>query len=640
MPGSGQTEHWDLKQNEDNADGSTEAGAASVTTSWTWSGSDDWAVGGISIKPAQTCGVDHFSIVDNGNSSCSVESVTIDAHSIGHTVVTDYTGLVRLSTSTGNGEWSLVSGSGTLNNNGNGNATYFYDAADNGSVQLVLLNTIVETLSVNATNGSASEDSGEDPDLTFTTTGGTTTFRDEFNAEVWTGSDGTGSWATNWLEIGETDGANTGDLEVTADGGNNRLQIKDNDGGAVGAQREVDLTGFTSATLTFDRRRQGLDSGEYVKVWVSANGGTSWTELDSFDGSGTDASYISESYDISAYMASNTRIRFLGNSTLGDSDIVYFNDVQISADSGGSCGGATIDHFSISHDGSGINCQAEPITITAHNGSHGMVTTYTGVLTLSTSTSRGVWSLITGSGSAANSGRSAGSYAFDATDNGSVVLGLRDTFVEITNIDVTDGISVEDAGEDPNLVFARAGFNFLADGTMNTIGTQIGGKASNVAPGAQTLELQAVKTSDDTGACEAVLVGPTVIDISYECEDPTSCATSPVAFSGINLPANANAAVQNYARVNMDFGNSSDSTATFTMSYNDVGKVQLHARSRIMPSGEEMLGGSNSFVVRPFEFDLTATGNPAATGPAGTAFTSAGTDFTADVTALLWEAAD
>ena len=83
---------------------------------------------------------------------------------------------------------------------------------------------------------------------------------------------------------------------------------------------------------------------------------------------------------------------------------------------------------------------------------------------------------------------------------------------------------------------------------MNTIGTQIGGKASNVAPGAQTLELQAVKTHDDTGACEAALTGTTVIDISFECEDPTSCATSPLAFSGISLPTNANAAVQNYAR--------------------------------------------------------------------------------------------
>ena len=53
-----------------------------------------------------------------------------------------------------------------------------------------------------------------------------------------------------------------------------------------------------------------------------------------------------------------------------------------------------------------------------------------------------------------------------------------------------------------------------------------------------------------------------------------------------------------------------------------------------------MLGASNKFVVRPFAFHVTATGNPAAINPAGSVFTSAGTDFTADVSAVLWDAAD
>ena len=149
-----------------------------------------------------------------------------------------------------------------------------------------------------------------------------------------------------------------------------------------------------------------------------------------------------------------------------------------------------------------------------------------------------------------------------------------------------------------------------------------------------------MKTNDDTGACEAALVGPTTIDIGFECEDPTSCATNSLTFAGVSVPANDNNFVPTYARVSMDFGNASDSTATFTMQYDDVGKVKLHARNRLLPSGEEMLGGSNSFVVRPFAFDLTATSNPAAIGPGGAVFTSAGTDFAADVTALLWEAAD
>jgi hypothetical protein len=51
--GASQTVQWDLAINEGNGAGSTQPGAApTVTTSWTWPGSDDWAIAGISIKPA------------------------------------------------------------------------------------------------------------------------------------------------------------------------------------------------------------------------------------------------------------------------------------------------------------------------------------------------------------------------------------------------------------------------------------------------------------------------------------------------------------------------------------------------------------------------------------------------------------
>jgi Tfp pilus assembly protein PilX len=50
-PGAGQTERWDLYQAPTgNGGGSTEAGAASVVMSWTFT-ADKWSVGGVSIKP-------------------------------------------------------------------------------------------------------------------------------------------------------------------------------------------------------------------------------------------------------------------------------------------------------------------------------------------------------------------------------------------------------------------------------------------------------------------------------------------------------------------------------------------------------------------------------------------------------------
>jgi len=314
--------------------------------------------------------------------------------------------------------------------------------------------------------------------------------------------------------------------------------------------------------------------------------------------------------------------------------------ITIAVDGGGGGGGPAADHFAVIHDGNGINCQAEQITIEAHESDHTLATTFNGTIKLSTTTSRGDWSLVSGAGNLVNNGNGKGHYAMHPSDSSVVVLGLRDTFVETTNIDLAHSLLSEDALEDNDLSFARAGFNFLAGGAMNTIGTQIGGKASNVLPGSQTLELQAVNTNDDTGACEAALAGATTIELAFRCENPSICTGRQVNIGGTDIPDTDASAFLNYSGVSMDFGNSSDSTAGFTMSYPDVGKVQLHARYRFSPSGEWMLGASNEFVVRPFALKVSATSNPAAVNPAGAIFTSAGTDFSANVSAVLWDAAD
>ncbi len=298
-------------------------------------------------------------------------------------------------------------------------------------------------------------------------------------------------------------------------------------------------------------------------------------------------------------------------------------------------------HFEIDHDGSAVNCQAENVTIVAHAADHSTVTDYTGTITLSTSTAHGDWSLVTGGGTLTNSGNGAATYTYASGDLGQVVLGLRNTFVETTNIHVDDAGTAEDPTEDPDLVFARAGFSFLADTVPDAIGTQIGGKPSNVAPGAQSLELQAVRTSDSTGACEPALTGTTAIELAFECEDPTTCAGRQVTINGMAIGANdAGASPLSYVPVNLDFGDASDSTAPIVIAYPDVGRIQLHARYVLTPSNEPMLGASNLFVVRPFGFEISVAGNPGATGPGGAVFTAAGAAFSVTGRAVLWEAAD
>lgn len=286
------------------------------------------------------------------------------------------------------------------------------------------------------------------------------TVLDNFDSAVYTSNNGTQNWSTDWIELNEADGAAAGDVAITTDSGDTRLQIKSKGAGSgEGVQREADLSGANAATLSFVYRRQALDNAnDYVSIEVSGDGGNLWIELDRFTGSATDASYQNASYDITAYIASNTQIRFLSSSTMGKWDIVFFDDVQIDYTMP-----PAPPHFAISHDGAGSNCVEENITIAFHDTTHTIDSTYTGTITLSTSTATGDWSLVSGSGTLINSGSGAGTYAFNAADNGQVILGLSDTTAATVNINITDGTYSEDVTEDADMVFSNVITNPYAD---------------------------------------------------------------------------------------------------------------------------------------------------------------------------------
>ena len=154
--------------------------------------------------------------------------------------------------------------------------------------------------------------------------------RDEFNQVSYSGNDGTQAWAGDWVEINESDGPKRGDERILDDMYDNRLQIRDNDGGGEGVQRQVDLSGAQGATLSFDYRRVELDKAEdYVSVDISPDGGLTWTELDRFSGPATDHFYQHWEADISTYLTSQTTIRFLSSASLGRKDLIYIDNVDI-----------------------------------------------------------------------------------------------------------------------------------------------------------------------------------------------------------------------------------------------------------------------------------------------------------------------
>ena len=108
-----------------------------------------------------------------------------------------------------------------------------------------------------------------------------------------------------------------------------------------GIWREVDLSEATTATLSLDFNETYTSSSFTVTLAVSSNGGTTYNDLETFTFS---TETVSREYDISAYLASNTRIRLLaaGNIPEDATRTMFFDNVVIAYDcAGGGSGGGS-----------------------------------------------------------------------------------------------------------------------------------------------------------------------------------------------------------------------------------------------------------------------------------------------------------
>jgi len=151
------------------------------------------------------------------------------------------------------------------------------------------------------------------------------TVRDEFGSNSYANNDGTDNWSTDWVETdGGGGGATGGAIRVIS----GELRLQDNVSGTPNIYRQANLSamGLTTATLTFDyRTSNNLENDDDIQVRISGNGGASYTLLENFsnDSSG------SRSYDITSFIATNTRVQFLLDDGYGDSEFFYVDDVQI-----------------------------------------------------------------------------------------------------------------------------------------------------------------------------------------------------------------------------------------------------------------------------------------------------------------------
>ncbi len=339
------------------------------------------------------------------------------------------------------------------------------------------------------------------------------------------------------------------------------------------------------------------------------------------------------------------------------------------------CGATGPDHYEISHSGTGITCAPETVTVTAHNADHSLFSVAND--TSITVTSSPAVDAISSSPVTILAGQSSATFTITETTM---------TASPHVNINVSDGAVSETSGsataaDDPALVFVDSLFQFVRDTSIppaTHINTQIGGKPSSTAPNTQNLYLRAVRTDDTTGSpvCVAALdAGTHDINMGYQCLDPNNCTADELSVSN-NLIYDSNAATTlahndgatmgNSSAVTLNFDNSGYAPLSFV--YNNVGEIALFAGDYITLNGGTITSGiSDQFVVRPFgltlDFDNGSSSynmrqqdwsdgvldgsagdasysDPSTNPQNSTVFQTAGSNFPAEITAVLWQAGD
>jgi hypothetical protein len=333
-----------------------------------------------------------------------------------------------------------------------------------------------------------------------------------------------------------------------------------------------------------------------------------------------------------------------------------------------------LDHYRVQHATSGVNCQAENVTVTAHDASHTAVPAEGRTITISADRvagaagTRGDFSIVTGTGLLTNGAADDGvaSYNFGVAET-TVVLAYKNTWVQTVNFSVNDGSITDltgaasgDAAYNQDLSFAPSGFRFV-DGSGNNLSNQIAGVTSGA------FYLQAIQTGaggcTTPGPCTGVCTVPAAfgngalvgVDLAFRCDNPTTCQAgqqvSIVNNGTTAIAANPAAGVTTWTTKTLQFG--ANGQALLNLFYPDVGALSLHVKYNIplgtgapSPTANDMTGASNSFVVKPYGFTIATASpneirrtsdnftNPAAADASGNWFIRAGDDFTATVTAV------
>ena len=453
---------------------------------------------------------------------------------------------------------------------------------------------------------------------------------------------GVNGFAGGWLGVGIDEYGNFSNPSEGRVGGTSRVTDSVSlRGSGSGTSGYPYLTGTSSLSPGIDQSGSTPNPGHRYKVVIdhTASGNTALVSIERDTGSGY--SVIIPEFDVfvanpsQAAVPANWVVSFTG-STGGSTNIHEIGDLKVCAAQPIQTF-SIVDHYEISHTSPGITCEASEVTITAHDINHDPINVLSDT-SLSITTTPAVSAIITSPVTLLTGTSSTTVYL----QQGSVLANI--------DIDASDGTFTDDEGssEDPRISFVDAAFRFYADGNnidTTPIATQISAKPSAEAPNVQSLELRAIQTNTDTGACEAALTGTQTVNIGYRCQNPDTCSSAQLSFTAdeTQLVSGSDAAAAlSYTAVDMDFG--TNGSAPFSFNFPDAGNIELHAQLAVAAVSPEpaftLMGMSNEFVVRPFAFDLGFVGSFNAVDADGDKFVTAGTPFPMTIRAVGWQSGD
>jgi hypothetical protein len=258
-----------------------------------------------------------------------------------------------------------------------------------------------------------------------------------------------------------------------------------------------------------------------------------------------------------------------------------------------------INHYEIKHDGHGLTCEAETISISAcYNNDAGPCRLSSKPVTLNVKA--------TGTNSITDNitftGTGIASIPYTLVDP-TVTLSIDNETITATN--PTECINGDVSGDPAscNMSFADAGFRFLYGNTdSTTLPNQISGSHFN-----DTLKIQAVE--DVNGKCEGIFTGDVNIELSQQNVTPD--LTNPGLNFQVDAPTTTDIAKYDPSNplipgtgVALNFGANSIATITNPV-YNDAGEIRLHANYNV--GGITLVGSSNPFWVSPAKLVVSAT---------------------------------